>query len=153
MMRRDAASRLRWGLAGVLVAWTLLRLLGLDLGWPVVPLLAFTPWVAALALVGAVAAALFGRKLFALAGGRLRALLIVALAPRVVPNRAPADAKGVRLRVLAANVAGDGARGAGGRRARAAAAGRRAGRRGADAARSRTPMTRPGSRSCCPTGR
>ena len=30
----------RWGLAGVLVAWTLLRLLGLDLGWPIVPLLA-----------------------------------------------------------------------------------------------------------------
>src|SRR3954468_2836807 len=97
----------RWGLAGVLVAWTLLRLLGLDLGWPIVPLFAFTPWVAALALVGAVAAALFGRKLFALLVGACALLLIVALAPRVVPNRAPADAKGVRLRVLAANVAGE----------------------------------------------
>jgi endonuclease/exonuclease/phosphatase (EEP) superfamily protein YafD len=97
----------RWGLAGVLVAWTFLRLLGLDLGWPVVPLLAFTPWVAALALVGAVAAALFGRKLFALLVAACALLLIVALAPRVVPNRAPADAKGVRLRVLAANVAGN----------------------------------------------
>ncbi len=97
----------RWGLAGVLVAWTLLRLLGLDLGWPIVPLFAFTPWVAALAVVGAVAAALFGHKLFALLVGACALLLIVALAPRVVPNRAPVDAKGVRLRVLAANVAGE----------------------------------------------
>ena len=56
----------RWGLAGVLVAWTILRLFGLDRGWPLVPLFAFTPWVAGLALVGAVAAAVFGRKLFAL---------------------------------------------------------------------------------------
>ena len=97
----------RWGLAGVLVAWTLLRLLGLDPGWPIVPLFAFTPWVAAFALVGAVAAALFGRKLFALLVGACALLLIVALAPRVMPNRAPADAEGVRLRVLAANVAGE----------------------------------------------
>jgi endonuclease/exonuclease/phosphatase (EEP) superfamily protein YafD len=97
----------RWGLAGVLVAWTLLRLLGLDLGWPVVPLLAFTPWVAALALAGAAGAALFGRRLFALLVGACALALIVAIAPRVVPNRAPDDADGVRLRVLAANVAGN----------------------------------------------
>jgi endonuclease/exonuclease/phosphatase (EEP) superfamily protein YafD len=101
----------RWGLAGVLVAWTLLRLLGLDLGWPVVPLLAFTPWVAALALAGAVAAAVFGRRLFALLAGACALALIVAIAPRVVPNRAPDDAKGVRLRVLAANVAGNATQG------------------------------------------
>ena len=33
-------------------------------------------------------------------------MLAVAIAPRVMPNRAPDDAPGVRLRVLAANVAG-----------------------------------------------
>ena len=39
---------LRWGLAGVLVAWTAcIRALGLERGWPLVPLLAFTPYVAA----------------------------------------------------------------------------------------------------------
>src|SRR4051812_24089089 len=97
----------RWGLAGVLVAWTLLRLLGLDRGWPIVPVLAFTPWVAALALVGAVAAALFGRRLFALLVGACALALVVAIAPRLMPNRAPDDARGVRLRVLAANVAGE----------------------------------------------
>src|SRR3954451_1055477 len=97
----------RWGLAGVLVAWTLLRLLGLDRVWPIVPVLAFTPWVAAFALVGAVAAALFGRRLFALLVGACALALVVAIAPRLMPNRAPDDAKGVRLRVLAANVAGE----------------------------------------------
>src|SRR3954469_20208405 len=97
----------RWGLAGVLVAWTLLRLLGVDRGWPIVPVVAFTPWVAALALVGAVAAALFGRRLFALLVGACALALVVAIAPRLMPNRAPDDAKGVRLRVLAANVAGE----------------------------------------------
>jgi endonuclease/exonuclease/phosphatase (EEP) superfamily protein YafD len=100
---------LRWGLAGVLVAWTLIRLLGLDRGWPLVPLVAFTPLVAALAVLGALAAVVFGRRLFALLVGACTAVLIVGMAPRVIPNRAPADAPGVRLRVLAANVAGNAA--------------------------------------------
>jgi endonuclease/exonuclease/phosphatase (EEP) superfamily protein YafD len=98
---------LRWGLAGALVAWTLLRLTGLEQGWPLDPLFAFTPWLAALALVGAIAAAIFGRLLFALIAGACALALILCLAPRVIPNRAPADAPGVRLRVLAANIAGN----------------------------------------------
>ena len=95
----------RWGLAGVLVAWTVLRLFGLERGWPLVPLFAFTPWVAGLALLAAIGALVFGRRLFALLVGACALVLLVALAPRVIPNRAPADAPGVRLRVLSANVA------------------------------------------------
>ena len=96
---------LRWGLAGVLVAWTVLRLFGLERGWPLVPLFAFTPWVAGLALLAAIGALVFGRRLFALLTGACAVVLLVGLAPRVIPNRAPADAPGVRLRVLSANVA------------------------------------------------
>ena len=96
---------LRWGLAGVLVAWTVIRLLGLDRGWPPVPLVAFTPIVAALALLGALVAVLLRQRLFALVAGTCAAVLAIGMAPRVIPNRAPADAPGVRLRVLAANVA------------------------------------------------
>ena len=48
---------------------------------------------------------MFGRRLFALLVGACAVVLLVALAPRVIPNRAPADAPGVRLRVLSANVA------------------------------------------------
>ena len=108
----------RWGLAGVLVAWTVLRLFGLERGWPLVPLFAFTPWVAGLALLAAIGALVFGRFLFALLVGACAVVLLVALAPRVIPNRAPADAPGVRLRVLSANVAAqpDGRPGDGGAR-------------------------------------
>ena len=97
---------LRWGLAGALVAWTLIRLLGLDRVWPVVPLFAFTPWVAALALLAAVVGAVLRWRLFALVCAACGLVLAVAIAPRVVPNRAPEDARGVRLRVLAANTGG-----------------------------------------------
>ena len=98
---------LRWGLAGVLVAWTVIRLLGLDRGWPLVPLVAFTPVVAALALLLALVAAILRQRLLALIAGACAAVLAIGMAPRVIPNRAPADAPGVRLRVLAANVAGE----------------------------------------------
>jgi endonuclease/exonuclease/phosphatase (EEP) superfamily protein YafD len=98
---------LRWGLAGALVAWTLTRLLGLERGWPLVPVFALTPWVAALALLVALAGALLRWRLFALVCAACGLVLAVAIAPRVIPNRAPEDAAGVRLRVLAANVSAD----------------------------------------------
>ena len=134
---------LRWGLAGALVAWTVIRLLGLERGWPLVPLLAFTPWVAALALVAAVIGAVLRRRLFALVAGACAFVLAVAIAPRLVPNRAPADAPGVRLRVLAANV---GRRPRGGGRFRRAPAPASAGCRERGGAVSRggaRPTTRP----------
>jgi endonuclease/exonuclease/phosphatase (EEP) superfamily protein YafD len=96
----------RWGLAGVLVAWTLVRLFGLERGWPLVPLFAFTPWVAALGLLGALVAVALRHWLLALVALACALVLAIAIAPRVVPNRAPAAAPGVHLRVLSANVAG-----------------------------------------------
>jgi endonuclease/exonuclease/phosphatase (EEP) superfamily protein YafD len=98
---------LRWGLAGALVAWTVVRLLGLERGWPLVPVFAFTPWVAALALVTSLLGAVLRWRLFTLVTGACALVLAVAIAPRVVPNRAPDDAEGARLRVLSANVAGE----------------------------------------------
>ena len=96
---------LRWGLAGVLVAWTVVRLLGLEQGWPLVPLLAATPIVAAISVLMALAALAERRLVLALVTVACAVVLAVTLAPRVIPNRAPSDAPGVRLRVLAANVA------------------------------------------------
>ena len=98
---------LRWGLAGALVAWTAVRVLGLDRGWPLVPLFAFTPWVAAIALVVAVVGVALRWRIFTLVCLACALVLAVAIAPRVIPNRAPEAAEGVRLRVLAVNVAGE----------------------------------------------
>src|SRR4051812_28251011 len=94
----------RWGLAGALVAWTAIRLLGLDLGWPVVPLLALTPLAAVAGVVLALVWAVRRRWAFALVAATCAVALIAVIAPREVPDRASAAAGGVRVRVLEANV-------------------------------------------------
>ncbi|MEO8687557.1 MAG: endonuclease/exonuclease/phosphatase family protein [Solirubrobacteraceae bacterium] len=99
--------RLRWGLAGALVAWALMRAFGLERGWPLVPLFAFTPYVALLAVVVAAVAAWRRWWTGAIVTGACAALLLALLAPRAISDRAPAGAPGVRVRVLAANVAGN----------------------------------------------
>ena len=99
--------RLRWGLAGALVAWTLIRAFGLERGWPLVPLLAFTPHLALLVLAGACIAAWRRWWAGAVVAVACGAILLALLAPRAISDRAPTDAAGVRLRVLAANVAGN----------------------------------------------
>jgi len=103
--------RLRWVLTGVLVgmllAFTVIRAFGLEREWPLVPLLAFTPHLTLLALAGACVLAWSRMWPEAVVTFACAAILIVMLAPRAIPNRAPADAPGVRLRVLAANVAGN----------------------------------------------
>src|SRR5215210_72858 len=101
--------RLGWGLAGALVAWTLLRALGLERGWPLVPLFAFTPHVALLGVLGAGLAAWRRWWAGAAVAGACALVLLALVTPRALPHRAPADAPGPRLRVLAANVAGDAA--------------------------------------------
>jgi endonuclease/exonuclease/phosphatase (EEP) superfamily protein YafD len=99
--------RLRWGLAGALVAWTLIRAFGLERGWPLVPLMAFTPHLAVLALLGVVVAAWRRWWAGALVGVACAAVLIALLVPRAVADRPPPSATGVRLRVLSANIAGN----------------------------------------------
>jgi endonuclease/exonuclease/phosphatase (EEP) superfamily protein YafD len=97
--------RLRWVLAGALVAWALVRAFGLERGWPLIPLFAFTPYVTLLALVVAVVAAWRRWWAGAAVTGASALVLLALLAPRAIPDRAPAGAPGVRVRVLAANVA------------------------------------------------
>jgi endonuclease/exonuclease/phosphatase (EEP) superfamily protein YafD len=99
--------RLRWVLAGALVAWALVRAFGLERGWPLVPLFAFTPYVALLSLLVAAVAAWRRWWPGAAVTGACAALLLALLVPLVVPDRAPESAPGVRVRVLAANVAGN----------------------------------------------
>src|SRR4051794_33432383 len=101
----------RWGLAGALVAWTVVRAFGLDRGWPLVPLLAFTPYVTVLAVIAAALAAWRRWWAGALATGVCAVVLIALLAPRAVPNRAPAGAAGIHPPVLSMKIAGGAAAG------------------------------------------
>ena len=90
-----------------LAAWAVVRLLGLEGGYPLVPLMAFTPYVAGLALVTGATLALFrrfGPAALAAAAGVALALVVV---PRAVGG--PDDGGGVPLRVMTANMKlGDG---------------------------------------------
>jgi endonuclease/exonuclease/phosphatase (EEP) superfamily protein YafD len=94
-------TALAWLVAILLAAWAIVRGLGLERTYPLVPLVAFTPYVAGLALVVAAVLALLRRPapavLAAVAGAVLAALVI----PRAIGDE---DADGVPLTVMTANV-------------------------------------------------
>jgi endonuclease/exonuclease/phosphatase (EEP) superfamily protein YafD len=102
---RAAATGFAWLLVLPWLAWAVVRLGGLERGWPVVPLLAYTPYAAAIAVLAAVVSALLRARAAAVAGGLAAIALIAVVAPRAVGG-APdaAGSSGVVLRVLSANI-------------------------------------------------
>lgn len=84
------------------VVFALLRLFGLERGFPLVPLLAYTPYVPVAALLAAVLAAVLRRW----ASAAAMALVVVALAAVLLPRALPSDpvaAEGTPVRVLTLN--------------------------------------------------
>jgi endonuclease/exonuclease/phosphatase (EEP) superfamily protein YafD len=97
-----------WVLVAPWAAWALGRLLGLDRGFPLVPLAAYTPYAAAAALVSAAIVAFVLRRFTATLVAVAAAGVLVALViPRVHADPAPdaGAAAGPRLRVLEINAA------------------------------------------------
>ncbi|RKS05103.1 endonuclease/exonuclease/phosphatase (EEP) superfamily protein YafD [Nocardiopsis sp. Huas11] len=97
-----------WLAAAGLAVFALLRAAGLERGYPLVPVLAFTPYVLAASVVPLVAAAVL-RRWAALAA---TAVAVVVLAVAVVPRAVPfgiTGAGGPELRILTVNVLGGGA--------------------------------------------
>jgi endonuclease/exonuclease/phosphatase (EEP) superfamily protein YafD len=98
------ATAVAWIAVVPFVAWTVVRLFGLDGGYPLEAMMPFTPYVAALA----VASAAFALALRRRAPAVLAALAAVCLGAAVLPRQFGADtvsAAGHRtLNVLAANV-------------------------------------------------
>jgi endonuclease/exonuclease/phosphatase (EEP) superfamily protein YafD len=93
-----------WVAVVPVAAWALLRLLGVDNGFPLAAMMAFTPYVAVAAfLVAGIAAALSNWAATAVAG-----LATLSLAAAVLPRAVGSDLVAVEgretLRVLAANV-------------------------------------------------
>jgi endonuclease/exonuclease/phosphatase (EEP) superfamily protein YafD len=98
-----------WVLVALCAAWAAVRLLGLERGYPLVPLIAYTPFVAAAAVVVVVVALLLRQRGAAIAATVLAALLLVTVAPRALGgSTAPEGAAGPDLRVLSANMHGTG---------------------------------------------
>jgi endonuclease/exonuclease/phosphatase (EEP) superfamily protein YafD len=92
-----------WVLAVACAGWALARLFGLERGWPAVQLMAFTPYVAAGAVVVA-ASALLARRWAPAAVAVVAALsLAVVVAPRAIPDGGR-TANGPTLRVLSSNL-------------------------------------------------
>lgn len=98
-----------WSGVAVLGGWLAVRLLGLERGFPLVPLLAYTPYAGALALVVLAVAAAARRWVAAVAAAAVVAAFAVVVVPRAVGSLGTASASASpsaagELRVLTANL-------------------------------------------------
>jgi hypothetical protein len=91
--------------AAGLLAWAVVRVFGLDSGYPLVPLLAFTPYVALAGLPLAGILFAVGRRLPAVVAAAASVVLIALVAPRAIPDGAPdPPPEGPELRAMSANI-------------------------------------------------
>jgi endonuclease/exonuclease/phosphatase (EEP) superfamily protein YafD len=94
-----------WLLVVLCAAWAAMRVFGLERGFPLVPLLAFTPLVAVGAVAVVAVAALLRQWAAALVAAVLAAVLVATVAPRALGGPTDPDGPaGPRLRVLSANM-------------------------------------------------
>jgi len=102
------SGRARTVLAWVIVApwalWALVRLFGLERGFPLVPLMAYTPFVLIASTLAAGGAALLRRWAPTALGAVATGLLLIAVLPRMLPNGDPQVNDPVSLRVMTANI-------------------------------------------------
>jgi endonuclease/exonuclease/phosphatase (EEP) superfamily protein YafD len=94
-----------WLLALACAAWAAMRLFGLEHGFPLVPLVAMTPYVAVAAVGVVVIAVLLRRRAAALVAAVAALALVAVVAPRALggPTEPEGDA-GPTLRVLTVNM-------------------------------------------------
>jgi endonuclease/exonuclease/phosphatase (EEP) superfamily protein YafD len=94
-----------WLLAAACLGWAVVRLLGLERGYPLVPLVAFTPFVAAGAAAVVLVAVVLRQRAPALLAAVATLVLVAVVAPRALGGpSAPAGATGPHLRVLTVNM-------------------------------------------------
>jgi endonuclease/exonuclease/phosphatase (EEP) superfamily protein YafD len=101
--RRRALSVALWVVVAGFGLWALVRLFGLDDGYPLIQLIAFTPYVAGLSVLVPVVAALLRRWPAAIVAALASAALVAVVVPRAVPDGGPLPT-GPTLRVLTANL-------------------------------------------------
>lgn len=101
---RHAPTAGVWLPIGFVAVWTSIRLLGWEAGYPLIALIAFTPYVALGSLLPLLVALGTRRWRAAAVAGLLAGMLAVVVVPRALPDAQPRDGTGPRLRVLTANL-------------------------------------------------
>jgi endonuclease/exonuclease/phosphatase (EEP) superfamily protein YafD len=97
--------RIAWLLVAVHVAWVVVRLFGLEAGYPLMPLLAYTPYVAVTALAVALVAGLLRVRAAAVTAALACLVLVVLVVPRALGGPTePEGGSGVPLRVMTFNL-------------------------------------------------
>ncbi|WP_082376072.1 endonuclease/exonuclease/phosphatase family protein [Nocardiopsis sp. NRRL B-16309] len=97
-----------WSVTAGFAAFALLRAAGLERGYPLVPLVAFTPYVLAASLLAVIAVAALRRWAALAVLVAAAVVLAVAVVPRAVPF-GTSSAGGPALRIMTVNVLGGGA--------------------------------------------
>lgn len=107
-MRRTGTGRywLIWAAVIPVLLWAVTRVLGLDggRGFPVIPLIAYTPYVAAAALLVAGVAVALGNWAAAVLASAATVCLMAVVAPRAVGGGEALPTGATELRVLSANL-------------------------------------------------
>lgn len=104
-MRRWFTGALPWLLVSPWAVWTIVRLGGWDKGYPATQLIAFTPYVAASAVIPLATVLLMRRWWAAGLAGVVVVVLASCVLPRWIPDSDPrAGAHGPTLKVLTANL-------------------------------------------------
>jgi endonuclease/exonuclease/phosphatase (EEP) superfamily protein YafD len=94
-----------WALAGFAAAWALSRLFGLEFGFPLVPLMAYTPYAAVGAAVAAAGCAAMRQWRPAILAGVSALLLIALILPRALPGPGPEGSPdGPTLNLMSTNL-------------------------------------------------
>lgn len=83
--------------------FALMRILSLDVVWPLIPAVAFTPWVTAGVVIPLIIALLFRAKWMLLVLVGLTAVLVGLMAPRAIKHDQP-DVHGQKVRIFSANL-------------------------------------------------
>ncbi len=91
MWRRRLIAIVAWAPAVACLAFALLRVSGAGGGFPLFPLLAFAPWVAAVAVAAALMALLLRRRGAAGVAALAALLLVIVVLPRTRADAQPAD--------------------------------------------------------------
>lgn len=97
---RVVRTVLAWGVVAPSVAWTVFRRLELESGYPLVPLVAFSSYLAVAAVIPVIVALLLRRPFAAAVGALAAVLLLWDIAPRVLAEDPPAGRTPVRIMSL-----------------------------------------------------